>query len=63
MKPGKSLPKMAFFLKLGWYERRVIGALAAVGLMAAKNDGRVIYCGASGQDWYDVTGRWKWKIS
>jgi hypothetical protein len=41
---------------LGGTEDGIIGALAAVGLMAAKNDGRVIYCGASGADWYDVTG-------
>ena len=41
---------------LGGTEDGVIGALAAVGLMATKNDGRVIYFGASDDDWYDVTG-------
>lgn len=41
---------------LGGTEDGVIGALAAVGLMATKNDGRVIYFGESGDDWYDVTG-------
>ncbi len=42
---------------LGGTNDGIIGALAAVGLMATKNDGRVIYRGTSGQDWYDVTGR------
>ena len=42
---------------LGGTNDGVIGALAAVGLMATKNDGRVIYRGTTGQDWYDVTGR------
>jgi hypothetical protein len=42
---------------LGGTEDGIIGALAAVGLMATKNDGRVIYRGTTGQDWYDVTGR------
>jgi hypothetical protein len=41
---------------LGGTEDGVIGALAAVGLMATKNDGRVVFFGASGEDWYDVTG-------
>jgi tRNA(Ile2) C34 agmatinyltransferase TiaS len=41
---------------LGGTEDGVIGALAAVGLMSTKNDGRVIYFGASSDDWYDVTG-------
>jgi hypothetical protein len=41
---------------LGGTEDGVIGALAAVGLMATKNDGRVVYFGNSEQDWYDVTG-------
>ncbi len=41
---------------LGGTEDGVIGALAAVGLMATKNDGRVVYFGSSGEDWYDVTG-------
>ena len=41
---------------LGGTEDGVIGALAAIGLMATKNDGRVVYFGSSGEDWYDVTG-------
>jgi tRNA(Ile2) C34 agmatinyltransferase TiaS len=41
---------------LGGTEDGVIGALAAIGLMATKNDGRVVYFGASNDDWYDVTG-------
>jgi hypothetical protein len=41
---------------LGGTEDGVIGALAAVGLMATQNDGRVVYFGAGGNDWYDVTG-------
>jgi hypothetical protein len=42
---------------LGGTEDGVIGALAAIGLMATENDGRVVYFGAmGGEDWYDVTG-------
>jgi hypothetical protein len=41
---------------LGGTEDGVIGALAAVGLMATRNDGRVVYFGSEGADWYDVTG-------
>ena len=41
---------------LGGTEDGVIGALAAVGLMSTKNDGRVVYFGSSNEDWYDVTG-------
>jgi hypothetical protein len=41
---------------LGGTEDGVIGALAAVGLMATQNDGRVVHFGSSGDDWYDVTG-------
>ena len=41
---------------LGGTEDGIIGALAAIGLMATKNDGRVIYFGASDEDWYDITG-------
>ena len=41
---------------LGGTEDGVIGALAAIGLMASKNDGRVIYYSASEEDWYNVTG-------
>jgi hypothetical protein len=41
---------------LGGTEDGVIGALAAVGLMATKNDGRVVYFGNAAEDWYDVTG-------
>ena len=42
---------------LGGTEDGVVGALAAVGLMATKNDGRVVHFGAGDEDWYDVTGR------
>jgi hypothetical protein len=42
---------------LGGTNDGIIGALAAVGLMATKNDGRVIFRGSARQDWYDVTGR------
>jgi hypothetical protein len=31
--------------------------LAAIGLMATRNDGRVVHFGSSGEDWYDVTGQ------
>jgi len=41
---------------LGGTEDGVIGALAAVGLMATRNDGRVVHYGRAGEDWYDVTG-------
>jgi hypothetical protein len=41
---------------LGGTEDGVIGALAAVGLMATKNDGRVVHFGSGGEDWYEVTG-------
>jgi tRNA(Ile2) C34 agmatinyltransferase TiaS len=41
---------------LGGTEDGVIGALAAVGLMATKNDGRVVYYDSHGTDWYNVTG-------
>ena len=41
---------------LGGTEDGVIGALAAVGLMATKNDGRVIHFQSAGADWYDLTG-------
>ena len=41
---------------LGGTEDGVIGALAAVGLMATRNDGRVVYYGSDGTDWYNVTG-------
>ncbi len=37
-------------------EDGVIGALAAVGLMAMRNDGRVVHFGSGTEDWYDVTG-------
>jgi hypothetical protein len=45
-----------FLEGLGGTEDGVIGALAAVGLLATKNDGRVVHFGSSGEDWYDVTG-------
>lgn len=41
---------------LGGTEDGVIGALAAVGLMATQNDGRVIHFESDGADWYDLTG-------
>jgi hypothetical protein len=41
---------------LGGTEDGVIGALAAVGLMATQNDGRVVYFHSNGEDWYDITG-------
>jgi hypothetical protein len=41
---------------LGGTEDGVIGALAAVGLMATQNDGRVIHFESNGADWYDLTG-------
>jgi hypothetical protein len=41
---------------LGGTEDGVIGALAAIGLMATQNDGRVVYFGSMGEDWYEVTG-------
>ncbi|HEX5471123.1 MAG TPA: hypothetical protein VFW73_04520 [Lacipirellulaceae bacterium] len=41
---------------LGGTQDGVIGALAAIGLMATRNDGRVVYYGSHGTDWYDVTG-------
>jgi hypothetical protein len=45
-----------FLEGLGGTEDGVIGALAAVGLMATKNDGRVIHFESDGADWYDLTG-------
>jgi hypothetical protein len=41
---------------LGGTEDGVIGALAAIGLLATRNDGRVVYYGCDAEDWYDVTG-------
>ena len=41
---------------LGGTEDGVIGALAAIGLMATQNDGRVVHLGSEGQDLYDITG-------
>jgi tRNA(Ile2) C34 agmatinyltransferase TiaS len=41
---------------LGGTQDGVIGALAAVGLLATRNDGRVVYLGSSGEDLYDITG-------
>jgi tRNA(Ile2) C34 agmatinyltransferase TiaS len=41
---------------LGGTQDGVIGALAAIGLAATKNDGRVVYSGPGDEDWYDVTG-------
>jgi hypothetical protein len=42
---------------LGGTQDGVIGALAAVGLLATGNDGRVVYLGSGGEDLYDITGR------
>jgi hypothetical protein len=41
---------------LGGTEDGVIGALAAVGLMSTRDDGRVIYVGDSELDHFDVSG-------
>jgi hypothetical protein len=41
---------------LGGTQDGVIGALAAVGLMSTRNDGRVIYFESEGTDWYELTG-------
>jgi hypothetical protein len=41
---------------LGGTEGGVIGALAAVGLLAARDGGRVVHLGSSADDFYDVTG-------
>jgi hypothetical protein len=41
---------------LGGTQDGVIGALAAIGLTATKNDGRVVHFGSGSDDWYDVTG-------
>jgi hypothetical protein len=43
-------------LGLGGTEDGVIGALAAVGLNATRNDGRVIYLGSSEIDHFDISG-------
>jgi hypothetical protein len=42
---------------LGGTQDGVIGALAAVGLLATRNDGRVVYLGSGGDDLYDITGQ------
>ncbi len=34
----------------------MIGALAAVGLINTRNDGRVVYLGSAGVDHFDITG-------
>jgi hypothetical protein len=41
---------------LGGTEDGVVGALAAIGLMATKNDGRVIHFDSDCADWYELTG-------
>jgi tRNA(Ile2) C34 agmatinyltransferase TiaS len=46
---------------LGGTEDGVIGALAAVGLMSTRNDGRVVHFGAGDQDLYEVTGVLSWE--
>jgi tRNA(Ile2) C34 agmatinyltransferase TiaS len=45
-----------FLEGLGGTQDGVIGALAAVGLMATRNDGRVVYLGGHDQDLLDITG-------
>ena len=45
-----------FLEGLGGTNDGVIGALAAIGLMATKDDGRVIYCGSADSDLYDISG-------
>ena len=45
-----------FLVGLGGTQDGVIGALAAVGLCAAANDGRLIYCGAAEIDISEVSG-------
>ncbi len=42
---------------LGGTQGGVIGALAAIGLAAGGDDGRVLYLGSSADDFYDVAGR------
>lgn len=41
---------------LGGTQDGVIGALAAIGLIGTRNDGRVIYVGSSPVDYYDIGG-------
>jgi hypothetical protein len=41
---------------LGGTQDGVIGALAAVGLMSARNDGRVIFLGSAAVDHFEVSG-------
>ncbi len=49
--------KFHIYLKgLGGTEGGVIGALAAVGLLAAGDGGRVVHLGSSPDDFYDVSG-------
>ena len=45
-----------FLAGLGGTEDGVIGALAAIGLLASRNDGRVIQSGPAGHDRFDVSG-------
>jgi hypothetical protein len=45
-----------FMQGLGGTNDGVIGALAAVGLNATRNDGRVVYLGGNAEDLLDVTG-------
>jgi tRNA(Ile2) C34 agmatinyltransferase TiaS len=45
-----------YLVGLGGTEDGVIGALAAVGSMETRNDGRVVYFGGTNADWFDVTG-------
>lgn len=45
-----------FLEGLGGTNDGAIGALSAIGLMATKDDGRVIYCGSAGNDLFDISG-------
>lgn len=45
-----------FLEGLGGTHDGIIGALAAIGLMATGNDGRVIHLGSSDNDLFDITG-------
>lgn len=45
-----------FLEPLGGTGDGVIGALAAVGLMASRNSGRVVYCGKQGADSFNLQG-------
>ena len=46
-----------YLVGLGGTHGGIIGALAAVGLAATGDDGRVLYLGQSPRDWHEVSGR------